>query len=79
MGDLFGYSPCCTGQKYEVQCSLRHFEKRCLPHKTADAPNVGQSHSGTPFNVKSVIEISTNCQGQVKEKRVISYRAISVK
>lgn len=76
MRDLFPYLPCCTGQKCEVQCSLRHLEKRCLPHKTADAPNVGQSHSGTPFNVKSVIEISTNCQ---RVKRVISYRTVSVK
>lgn len=58
MRDLFSYLPCCTGQKYEVQCSLRHFVKRCLPHKTKDAPNVGKSHFGTPFNIKSVIEIS---------------------
>lgn len=35
-----------------MQCSLRHFEKRCLPHKIADAPSAGQSHSGKPFNVK---------------------------
>lgn len=59
---LFPYLPCCTGQKCEVHCSLRHFEKTCLLHKTADAPSAGQSHSGTPFGVKSVIELSTNCQ-----------------
>lgn len=41
--------PCCTRQKCEVQCSLRRFEKRCLPHKRANVPDVGQSPAGTPF------------------------------
>lgn len=51
---LFSYLPCCTGPKCEGRCSPRHFERRCQHRKTADAPNVGQNRSGTPFNsVKS--------------------------
>lgn len=41
--------PCCTGQKCEAPCSRRRSEKRCLPRKTADAPDVGQNPAGTPF------------------------------
>lgn len=48
-GDLSPYLPCCTGQRCEAPCSLRHLERRFPPRKTTDAPSAAQNRSGRPL------------------------------